>query len=283
MYDGYNVVLVLDGKNSNATTKKYTWGLDLSGLSGNATSAGVVVQASLPAAGIHGAGGIGGLLAVCETQGTPSTSDDASYWYLYDANGNVGQILATTKDGQGAINGVASSPAARYEYDPYGNVIGPDPDGDGDWQEHAAAYALANPIRFSTKWLDTETALAYYGYRYYSPRLGRWVSRDPIGHSARATRQDDTQRQPNNQVTRFSLGLDPNLFAFVRNSPTGTVDPLGLKSVGCCGQDVTPHLRKMRAAFTTSFNKAPRAQQVAACHKIFNPVSGWDVAGTSKI
>ncbi len=41
------------------------------------------------------------------------------------------------------------SRSARYEYDPYGNVIGPDPDEDGDWQEHATAYALANPIRFS--------------------------------------------------------------------------------------------------------------------------------------
>ncbi len=203
MYDGYNVVLVLDGKNSNATTKKYRWGLDLSGLSGNATSAGVVVQASLPAAGIHGAGGIGGLLAVCETQGTPSTSDDAGYWYLYDANGNVGQSLATTKDTQGSIAGAASTPAARYEYDPYGNVTGPDPDGDGDWQEHATAYALANPIRFSTRWFDPETGLGQWPRRYYVPRLGRWTSRDPIGEDG---------------------GL--NLYAFGRNRAPQAIDAL---------------------------------------------------------
>ncbi len=30
VYDGYNVVLVLDGKNSNATTKKYTPALHIS-------------------------------------------------------------------------------------------------------------------------------------------------------------------------------------------------------------------------------------------------------------
>jgi len=33
---------------------------------------------------------------------------------------------------------------------------------------------------FSTKYLDEETGLYYYGYRYYSPRIGRWLSRDPI-------------------------------------------------------------------------------------------------------
>ena len=38
-----------------------------------------------------------------------------------------------------------------------------------------------NPFRFSTKYTDDETDLVYYGYRYYSPALGRWMSRDPIG------------------------------------------------------------------------------------------------------
>jgi RHS repeat-associated protein len=38
-----------------------------------------------------------------------------------------------------------------------------------------------NPIRFSTKYTDDQTGLLYYGYRYYNPTTGRWVSRDPIG------------------------------------------------------------------------------------------------------
>jgi len=33
----------------------------------------------------------------------------------------------------------------------------------------------------STKYLDQETGLYYYGYRYYNPSLGRWPARDPIG------------------------------------------------------------------------------------------------------
>ena len=31
----------------------------------------------------------------------------------------------------------------------------------------------------STKYTDSETGLLYYGYRYYVPEVGRWVSRDP--------------------------------------------------------------------------------------------------------
>ena len=148
--------MVIDANASdvNATSailRKYTWGLDLSGT-------------------IHGAGGIGGLLACVETQG----EHEGTYWYFYDANGNVGQLVKTIKDGQGNITGVESTLAARYEYDPYGNPIPiPQPPGPGP-------YADLNPFRFSTKWFDAETFLGYWGYRYYSPRLGRWISRDPI-------------------------------------------------------------------------------------------------------
>ena len=78
--------------------------------------------------------------------------------YTYDANGNVGQLV----DEAGAI-------VARYEYDPFGNEIRAEGDD-----------AQNNPFRFSTKYLDAETGLYYYGFRYYSAEIGRWISRDPI-------------------------------------------------------------------------------------------------------
>lgn len=59
---------------------------------------------------------------------------------------------------------------AHYEYSPFGRTIiatGP--------------LADSNSFRFSTKYYDSETSLYYYGYRYYSPGLGRWMSRDPLG------------------------------------------------------------------------------------------------------
>ena len=57
------------------------------------------------------------------------------------------------------------------------------------------------------------------GYRYYSPTLGRWLSRDPIGETG---------------------GL--NLFGFVNNSPVSRWDRLGL-AIGCeatCGTGSDP-------------------------------------------
>jgi RHS repeat-associated protein len=35
-------------------------------------------------------------------------------------------------------------------------------------------------MRFSTKCYDPENGLYYYGYRFYSPALMRWLNRDPI-------------------------------------------------------------------------------------------------------
>jgi len=40
--------------------------------------------------------------------------------------------------------------------------------------------ALSNPYKFNGKELDTETGLAYYGARYYSPELGIWYGVDPL-------------------------------------------------------------------------------------------------------
>ncbi len=99
---------------------------------------------------MQGTGGIGGL--VCRVSGT------AVRHYTYDANGNVSQLV----DEAGAI-------VARYEYDPFGNEIRAEGDD-----------AQNNPFRFSTKYLDAETGLYYYGFRYYVPEIGRWISRDPI-------------------------------------------------------------------------------------------------------
>jgi hypothetical protein len=54
---------------------------------------------------------------------------------------------------------VNSTPAAHYEYDPYGNLIN---------DISSQAYGPDNPFRFSTKWHDTElpgNTLVYYGDR----------------------------------------------------------------------------------------------------------------------
>ena len=67
-----------------------------------------------------------------------------------------------------SVNG-ATVETLAYSYDALGRTV-------------AATGPLADtfPHRFSTKHFDPETGLYYYGYRYYSPTLMRWLNRDPI-------------------------------------------------------------------------------------------------------
>ncbi len=132
LYDGWNLAAVYDAASSNALLRTYTWGIDLSG-------------------SLQGAGGVGGLLFVKD--------GSATYYYTYDANGNVSEVL----DSSGAI-------AAHYEYDAFGNTVA-----------SSGTYAATNAYRFSTKPVDDVSGLYYYGLRYYNPGSGRWINRDPIG------------------------------------------------------------------------------------------------------
>jgi RHS repeat-associated protein len=130
---------------------------------------------------LQGAGGIGGILARVDH------GADKTHIYFYDANGNVGQL----------IDSADGSIVAAYEYAPFGGII-----------SAMGSYAGSNPFRFSSKYADDVTGLYYYGFRYYSPVLGRWVSRDPIGEDG---------------------GV--NLYAFVGNNPVNTVDFQGMTSL----------------------------------------------------
>lgn len=77
---------------------------------------------------------------------------------------------------------------------------------------------LNNPWRFQSKRQDNETGFIYYGARYYSPKLQKWISPDPIG-------------------SHDSL----NLYLFCRNNPLKYYDPWGLASIdedcGCTNHD----------------------------------------------
>jgi RHS repeat-associated protein len=65
--------------------------------------------------------------------------------------------------------------AAHWQYDPFGNTVSSAP-APANWPSPALFF----PYRFSTKPLDADTGLYYYGYRWYHPATGRWPSRDPI-------------------------------------------------------------------------------------------------------
>jgi len=127
----------------------------------------------------QGAGGVGGLLQV-NFHGIWTTN----CFVVYDGNGNV---MALVNAGNGETVG-------QYEYGPFGEPL-----------RVTGDLAKANPIRFSTKYQDSETDLLYYGHRYYNANTGRWLSRDPIEEYG---------------------GVD--LYGFVANRPIGRYDVLGL-------------------------------------------------------
>ena len=81
------------------------------------------------------------------------------------------------------------------EYGPFGEVV-----------RASGGMAGANPFQFSTKYMDSETGLSCYGFRYYNASTGRWLNRDSIEEQG---------------------GL--NLYGFVQNNPPSRIDHLGLE------------------------------------------------------
>jgi RHS repeat-associated protein len=128
----YDRMLVLQERDSNNVAQvTYTRGLDLSGSR-------------------QGAGGIGGLLARTDANG--------SSFFHGDGAGNVTALM----DANQTIT-------ARYLYDPFGRLT-------GKW----GRLADVNRYRFSSKETHPNSGLVYYGYRFYEPNLQRWINRDPI-------------------------------------------------------------------------------------------------------
>lgn len=125
---------------------------------------------------MEGAGGIGGLLAVVDGGGAKLFS--------YDGNGNVSELIASDSGNVGA----------HYEYSAFGETV-----------LESGGLASENKWRFSTKQLDLESGLYDFGYRLYSPDLGRWMQRDPAEEEG-----------------------GKNLYGFTGNEPTNAVDVLGL-------------------------------------------------------
>ena len=153
-------------------------------------------QWSLDASGtMQGAGGVGGLLSMKVHSGSLA----GTYFYCYDGNYNVVEV----------INAATGTPQARYEYGPFGELI-----------RATGPLASTNCFQFSTKYHDPESDLVYYGFRYYNPSTGRWLSRDPVTEEAFAKY---TLTGPVNSA----LTADINLYQYARNDGLNYFDYLG--------------------------------------------------------
>lgn len=171
VYDGWKLIAVISGQTGDVL-QRFAWGLDLSQTVG-------------------GAGNVSGLLIF------EDTAVGQSHFPRYDGNGNVIGLVAAT-DPVGAPVGTPASGevSAVYEYDPFGNALA------------ATGYAAErNPFRFSTTYKDPVTDFSYYGYRFYDPSHGRWLSRDPIAEAGGLNLYGFVGNDPMNAVDRW--GLDP--------------------------------------------------------------------------
>ena len=135
-----------------------------------------------------GAGGNGGVLVFKDHTSTVNES----FYPAYDAQGNVTGLIDTS----GNLD-------AAYEYDPYGKLI-----------RYAGARRASMSLLYGTKYTDMETGLFYFGHRYYDPRQGRFINRDPIEEEG---------------------GI--NLYRFVGNNPGNGLDFLGLYASEVCDED----------------------------------------------
>jgi RHS repeat-associated protein len=103
-------------------------------------------------------------------------------WYLTDKLRSVRQLVSSS----GAV-------LDQLTYDSYGNILTESNSANGD------------RFKYTGREYDSEIGLQYNRARYYDPKAGRWISRDPLG---------------------FGAG-DGNLYRYVGNRLIGTIDPSG--------------------------------------------------------
>ncbi len=100
------------------------------------------------ARGLGYGGGIGSIISRQSTVGSPQ-------YYHYDGIGAVTGLTDST-----------SNSIQSYTYDAFGNIL-------------EAKGGVNNPYQFSTKEYHPASGLTYFGARYYDPRIGRFITKDP--------------------------------------------------------------------------------------------------------
>jgi RHS repeat-associated protein len=117
------------------------------------------------------------------------------------------------KDGLGsvtALTNAAGSVVKRYRYRGFGEI-------------YSEPGSVVQPYTFTARERDPETGLYYYRARYYDPRAGRFISKDPIGFGggdSNLYRYADSVGKP--------LIVETNHYRYTSNNPVNRVDPSGL-------------------------------------------------------
>ena len=123
-----------------------------------------------------------------QIMGFERSSDGAMFFFLPDALSSVRDVVSST----GAV-------VASYEFSEYGQKISPANTGGVESQKtFVGGLSVQDEV--------ADTGLMMMGHRFYSPELGRFLNRDPIG---------------------FRGGL--NLFEYASSAPTWRTDSKGLQ------------------------------------------------------
>jgi RHS repeat-associated protein len=108
-------------------------------------------------------------------------------------SGVTTSLLTDALGSTAALTDGSGAIVTSYAYQPFGKTT-------------ASGAASNNGFQFTGRENDGGGAgLYFYRGRYYNPMWGRFISEDPIGF----------------------VGGDSNLYAFVGNSPTNAIDPMG--------------------------------------------------------
>jgi RHS repeat-associated protein len=144
-------------------------------------------------------------------------------WTLADQQGSVRDIVRLGTNGQATV-------VDHIMYGPYGEKVA------------ETDAAIVHLYGYTGREYDQETGLQYNRARYYDPKLGRWISQDPIG---------------------FDAG-DANLYRMTGNHATYATDPSGLED-------------KKRREIKMPLTSAAEAKAAVALNNcplnVFNPFS----------
>jgi RHS repeat-associated protein len=165
---------------------------------------------------------------------------DTNNTITYTHQDTLGSTVLTTNQ--------SGSVVTKYQYDPFGQLIGQD------------GKTNTNYL-YTNQEYDQESELYYYNARYYNPRLGRFISRDPY-----LGRDGDT--------------LSRNGYTYVKNNPLKYVDPSGeteqenvfdkFANQGICGVNMSCETTKNQ----NYFNSLPTG--ISVINNTTAPVIGSD-------
>jgi len=132
-----------------------------------------------------------------------TTSGASTYFYWVGGklvglkkNGTIYIVHNNLRGDVESITDLNGNIVAQAHYDPWGNSV-------------AGSGSLVQPFRYAGYYYDDETGLYYLKSRYYSPALGRFLTRDGIGYIS------------------YSNPQTLNLYTYAGNNPVSLVDPNG--------------------------------------------------------